>query len=102
MYYILYLYLKRIYPLFFLTNKLRKKKALQVGLEPTTPGLEVQCAIHCATVAIYIYKLSLYSKRMTITKKYYNHTTQTLNPQTLKSTTGGTRTRDLCVISAAF
>ena len=26
-----------------------------VGLEPTTPGLEVRCAIHCATLAgIYL------------------------------------------------
>ena len=26
------------------------KIASMVGLEPTTPGLEVRCAIHCATL----------------------------------------------------
>ena len=25
-----------------------------VGLEPTTPGLEVRCAIHCATLTVTI------------------------------------------------
>ena len=32
-------------------KKEKKKTAPQVGFEPTTPGLEVRCAIHCATEA---------------------------------------------------
>ena len=28
----------------------KAKMASTVGLEPTTPGLEVRCAIHCATL----------------------------------------------------